>query len=55
MSCYSFDILQLQKCMQLDQKLKEMDREVAVNPQYVQKVSEMGEGHSISENSTALN
>ena len=31
--------LQLQKCMELDQKLKEMDREVAVNPQYVQKVT----------------
>jgi len=30
--------LQLQKCIQLDEKLKEMDREIAVNPQFVQKV-----------------
>ena len=30
----------MQKCMQLDEKLKEMDREISVNPQYVQKVGE---------------
>jgi len=30
---------EMQKCVQLDEKLKEMDREVAVNPQYVQKSS----------------
>ena len=29
----------MQKCIQLDAKLKEMDNEIAVNPQYVQKVS----------------
>ena len=29
----------MQKCIQLDSKLKEMDNEIAVNPQYVQKVS----------------
>ena len=29
---------QMQKCIQLDAKLKEMDSEIAVNPQYVQKV-----------------
>ena len=28
----------MQKCIQLDAKLKEMDNEIAVNPQYVQKV-----------------
>lgn len=31
--------LQMQKCIQLDEKLKEMDREIAVNPQFVQKVT----------------
>ena len=31
-------LLQMQKCIQLDAKLKEMDSEIAVNPQYVQKV-----------------
>jgi COP9 signalosome complex subunit 3 len=30
---------EMQKCIQLDEKLKEMDREIAVNPQYVQKSS----------------
>lgn len=30
---------ELQKCIQLDEKLKEMDREIAVNPQFVQKSS----------------
>ena len=30
--------LQLQKCIQLDAKLRDMDGEIAVNPQYVQKV-----------------
>ena len=29
----------MQKCIQLDEKLKEMDREISVNPQFVQKVS----------------
>ncbi|XP_053382460.1 COP9 signalosome complex subunit 3-like [Mercenaria mercenaria] len=29
----------MQKCIQLDAKLKEMDNEIAVNPQYVQKSS----------------
>ncbi|KAL5018335.1 hypothetical protein ScPMuIL_004057 [Solemya velum] len=28
---------EMQKCIQLNEKLKEMDREIAVNPQYVQK------------------
>ena len=28
----------MQKCIQLDAKLKDMDNEIAVNPQYVQKV-----------------
>ncbi len=28
----------MQKCIELDEKLKEMDREITVNPQYVQKV-----------------
>ena len=31
-------LFQMQKCIQLDAKLKEMDNEIAVNPQYVQKV-----------------
>ncbi|XP_052265746.1 COP9 signalosome complex subunit 3-like [Dreissena polymorpha] len=31
--------LELQKCIQLDSKLREMDNEIAVNPQYVQKSS----------------
>ena len=30
--------LQMTKCIALDEKLKDMDREIAVNPQYVQKV-----------------
>ena len=30
---------QMQKCIQVDQKLMELDREITVNPQYVQKVS----------------
>ncbi|XP_050394557.1 COP9 signalosome complex subunit 3 [Patella vulgata] len=30
---------EMQKCMKLDNKLKEMDREITVNPQYVQKSS----------------
>ncbi|XP_041362938.1 COP9 signalosome complex subunit 3-like [Gigantopelta aegis] len=30
---------EMQKCMRLDEKLKEMDREISVNPQYVQKSS----------------
>lgn len=34
---------EMQKCMQLDEKLKEMDREIEVNPQYVQKSSGMHE------------
>lgn len=29
----------MQKCIQLDEKLRDMDREIAVNPQYVQKVN----------------
>ncbi|XP_052818774.1 COP9 signalosome complex subunit 3-like [Mya arenaria] len=32
---------ELQKCIHLDAKLKEMDNEIAVNPQYVQKSSGM--------------
>ncbi|XP_064609422.1 COP9 signalosome complex subunit 3-like [Liolophura sinensis] len=39
----AFMLLQLdkemQKCIQLDEKLRDMDREIAVNPQYVQKSS----------------
>ncbi|KAL4240060.1 COP9 signalosome complex subunit 3 [Mactra antiquata] len=34
---------EMQKCIQLDSKLKEMDNEIAVNPQYVQKSSGMHE------------
>ena len=30
---------QMKQCMQLEDKLKTMDREVSVNPQYVQKVN----------------
>ena len=30
--------LQMQQCIGLDEKLKSMDQEIAVNPQYVQKV-----------------
>ncbi|KAK2156684.1 hypothetical protein LSH36_207g03003 [Paralvinella palmiformis] len=30
---------EIQKCIQLNEKLKEMDREITVNPQYVQKSS----------------
>ncbi|XP_025083044.1 COP9 signalosome complex subunit 3-like [Pomacea canaliculata] len=30
---------EMQKCIKMDEKLREMDREIAVNPQYVQKVS----------------
>ena len=33
--------LQMQKCIKMDEKLKEMDREIAVNPQYVQKVNDI--------------
>merc|ERR1719419_934860 len=32
---------EMQKCIQLDEKLREMDREIAVNPQYVKKSSGM--------------
>ena len=28
----------MRKCMQLDEKLREMDKEISVNPQYIQKV-----------------
>ena len=31
-------VLQMRKCHALDEKMKEMDREITVNPQYVQKV-----------------
>ena len=31
-------MLQIQKCVELDEKLTDMEREIAVNPQYVQKV-----------------
>lgn len=34
---------EMQKCIKLDSKLKEMDNEIAVNPQYVQKSSGMHE------------
>ncbi|WAQ96152.1 CSN3-like protein [Mya arenaria] len=34
-------LTKLQKCIHLDAKLKEMDNEIAVNPQYVQKSSGM--------------
>ncbi len=30
---------EMRKCIELDDKLKEMDREITVNPQYVQKNS----------------
>ena len=30
---------QMKKCMELEEKLKTMDREISVNPQYVQKVN----------------
>ncbi|KAH9502501.1 COP9 signalosome complex subunit 3 [Bulinus truncatus] len=30
---------EMQRCIQLDEKLREMDREIAINPQYVQKSS----------------
>ena len=43
MSCMF--LLQMQKCIQLDAKLKEMDSEIAVNPQYVQKVGVL---HNVS-------
>jgi len=29
---------QMKKCMELEERLKAMDREISVNPQYVQKV-----------------
>jgi len=29
----------MKKCMELEEKLKTMDREISVNPQYVQKVN----------------
>jgi len=32
-------VVQMKKCMELEEKLKTMDREISVNPQYVQKVS----------------
>lgn len=30
--------LQMLKCIELDEKLKSMDQEITVNPQFVQKV-----------------
>lgn len=30
---------EMEKCITMDEKLREMDREIAVNPQYIQKVS----------------
>lgn len=30
--------MQMKKCMDLDEKLKAMEREISVNPQFVQKV-----------------
>jgi len=30
---------QMKKCMELEERLKTMDREISVNPQYVQKVT----------------
>lgn len=35
MSFFSFQML---KCIELDEKLKSMDQEITVNPQFVQKV-----------------
>jgi len=29
----------MKKCMELEEKLKTMDREISTNPQYVQKVN----------------
>lgn len=37
MLCFAADE-QMKKCMELEEKLKTMDREISVNPQYVQKV-----------------
>ncbi|XP_014679521.1 PREDICTED: COP9 signalosome complex subunit 3-like [Priapulus caudatus] len=34
---------ELKKCVQLDEKLRAMDQEIAVNPQYVRKSSGMQE------------
>jgi hypothetical protein len=28
----------MRKCIQLDEKLRQMDHEIAVNPKYIQKV-----------------
>ena len=30
--------VQMRKCMEVEEKLKSMDREISINPQYVQKV-----------------
>lgn len=36
--CLFFLSFQMLKCIQLDEKLKSMDQEITVNPQFVQKV-----------------
>ena len=38
--CACVAIKQMKKSMELEEKLKTMDREISVNPQYVQKVSD---------------
>eukprot|EP00057_Strongylocentrotus_purpuratus_P015971 XP_011670445.1 PREDICTED: uncharacterized protein LOC105441226 [Strongylocentrotus purpuratus] len=39
---------QMQHCISLDEKLKSMDQEIAVNPQYVQKITRLcGAYHSV--------
>lgn len=35
--CY-LSLMQMLKCIELDEKLKSMDQEITVNPQFVQKV-----------------
>ena len=37
-SFFFFFFLQMLKCIELDEKLKSMDQEITVNPQFVQKV-----------------
>lgn len=37
-------LMQMLKCIELDEKLKSMDQEITVNPQFVQKVSKYWTG-----------
>lgn len=46
--CCSF-VFKMLKCIELDERLKAMDQEITVNPQFVQKVIDLTFCHNIQE------